>query len=111
MVVGMWAVFIVCLIGWLRVMSIAIQAMRISGCAMLTTIGKKTEITEEDTGYKITIPPGYTIADDSATEIKDGVVIKDESGNEFVWVPVPNAIANTEADITTMVITNNTQLQ
>ena len=34
MVVGMWAVFIVCLIGWLRVMSIAIQAMRISGCAM-----------------------------------------------------------------------------
>ena len=74
-------------------------------------IGKKytnkSEYSETDTGYKITIPGGYTIADDSATKIKDGVVIKDESGNEFVWVPVPNAIANTEADITTMV--NNKQ--
>ena len=74
-------------------------------------IGKKytnkSEYTEEDTGYKITIPGGYTVADDSATKIKDGIVVKDESGNEFVWVPVQNAIAETEADITTMV--NNKQ--
>ena len=78
------------------------------------TITAKSEYYETETGYKITIPEGYTITEDSATEIKDGIVITDSVdengksiGNEFVWIPVQNAIAETEADITTMV--NNKQ--
>ena len=67
------------------------------------TITAKSEYVEKDTGYKITIPAGYTIHKDSATNISDGIVIVDDDGNEFVWVPVPNAIANTEEEIETMV--------
>ena len=59
-------------------------------------ISKKSEYIEKDTGYKITIPAGYTIHNDSAINISDGIVIVDDDDeNEFVWVPVPNAIAET----------------
>ncbi len=36
----------------------------------------------------ITIPGGFRIADDSGTNVEDGIVIEDESGNQFVWIPV-----------------------
>ena len=52
--------------------------------------GKKynntTPITD-DSGDTLYIPGGFMIAEDSATEIDDGVVITDRT-SEFVWVPV-----------------------
>ncbi len=56
--------------------------------------GKKynntTPITD-DSGDTLYVPGGFKIAEDSATDIDDGVVITDGK-NEFVWVPVQNVI-------------------
>ena len=30
------------------------------------------------------------VTEDSATDADNGVVIQDEKGNEFVWIPVPD---------------------
>ena len=65
-------------------------------------VTQKTVIKEENTGYTITIPAGYKVTDDSATEIKDGIVVSDNEGNEFVWVPVQNAILDLSNDSTAL---------
>ncbi len=55
--------------------------------------------TESGTNKSITIPQGYTVleptedntvkyADNNNPKIDEGIVIKDDDGNEFVWVPV-----------------------
>ena len=50
--------------------------------------------TLEDTyGNQVTIPKGFKIADDSATEVTGGIVIEDATytntiGSQFVWIPV-----------------------
>ena len=55
------------------------------------TVPLNTEVTDLE-GNKITIPEGFKIrVDDStnnATKVADGIVIEDENGNQFVWVPV-----------------------
>ena len=33
------------------------------------------------------IPGGFHIAEDSATKVEDGIVIEDDIGNQFVWIP------------------------
>jgi len=44
-------------------------------------------------GDTATIPDGFEVSDKKDEQtIDDGLVIKDESGNEFVWVPVPDVI-------------------
>ena len=43
------------------------------------------------------IPAGFEILEEAST-IKDGLVIQDEQGNQFVWIPVKTAVANSEAD-------------
>ena len=62
------------------------------------TVPVNTEVTDSE-GNKITVPEGFKIrVDDStnnATKVTDGIVIEDESGNQFVWVPVGN-ISNGE---------------
>ena len=50
--------------------------------------------TLEDTyGNQVTIPKGFKIADDSATDVTGGIVIEDATytntiGSQFVWIPV-----------------------
>ena len=50
---------------------------------------KTTEI-KDDEGNSVWIPKNFGIDEDSATNQDEGIVITDEIGNEFVWVPVPD---------------------
>ena len=53
----------------------------------------KGYVFEEDTTIKddleneVRIPGGFHLAEDSATKVEDGIVIEDEDGNQFVWIP------------------------
>lgn len=38
------------------------------------------------------LPESFKIASDSATMVDEGIVVEDEEGNQFVWVPVPDVI-------------------
>ena len=51
--------------------------------------GQKLTTTDAN-GDKITIPVGFKIADDSATLVKDGIVVvaPEPDNSEFVWIPV-----------------------
>ncbi len=48
---------------------------------------------EKDTPIKddlqnvVKVPEGFKIAEDSATKVENGVVIEDNDGNQFVWIP------------------------
>jgi len=37
---------------------------------------------------KVVIPAGFRVSQESAENVKDGIVIADKSGNEFVWIPI-----------------------
>ncbi len=56
----------------------------------------KQEVFEENTpildenGKQVVIPGGFKIPTDSAKDVTEGIVIEDETGNQFVWVPVDN---------------------
>ena len=53
-----------------------------------------TTITDSCTpANSIRVPAGFKIAEDSALTVEDGIVIEDEDGNQFVWIP-----AKTEAE-------------
>ena len=56
------------------------------------------------------MPGGFKVAEDTGSTVKEGIVIEDTSGNQFVWIPVSNingdgsnkikVDANTEVEIT-----------
>ncbi len=48
---------------------------------------KIDESNEEKKTTAITIPAGFKIIEGDPSKINEGVVISDEAGNEFVWVP------------------------
>ena len=55
--------------------------------------GEKFEDTitiTDKNGEEVTIPGGFTVSPDSSDDVNGGIVIVDEQGNEFVWVPVPD---------------------
>ena len=65
------------------------------------TVDKNTKA-EDRYGNKITIPSGFKILVDSTTgytkddiDVTKGIVVEDENGNQFVWVPV-GTIKNAE---------------
>ena len=45
---------------------------------------------KDDNNKEVKIPAGFKIAEDSATDRADGIVIEDKDGNQFVWIPVDN---------------------
>ena len=58
----------------------------------------------EDETIEVPVPTGFTYLEGTG---EDGLVVKDASGNEFVWIPVPDASvmyeeATTEADAKTL---------
>lgn len=63
-------------------------------------IADKNETYTDDNGDKATIPKGFEILPEAPT-IEDGLVIQDEEGNQFVWIPVETPVADKEADGTT----------
>ena len=46
-----------------------------------------TTITD-DLDNEVTIPGGFHLDKDSGTKVEEGIVIEDDSGNQFVWIPV-----------------------
>ena len=75
----------------------SIQSLKTKG-----TVFKNTTTLEDTYGNQVTIPKGFKIASDSATDVTGGIVIEDATytntiGSQFVWIPVgteKNAIAN-----------------
>ena len=63
-------------------------------------IAEKNEEYEDGNGDEATIPKGFEILPEAPT-IEDGLVIQDEKGNQFVWIPVETPVADKEADGTT----------
>jgi len=49
-----------------------------------------TVTAQDDNGNQVVVPGGFKIAEDSGTNVQDGIVIEDARGNQFVWVPVSN---------------------
>ncbi len=45
---------------------------------------------EDALGNIVTVPGGFKIASDSGETVKEGIVIEDTIGNQFVWIPVSN---------------------
>ena len=58
------------------------------------TINSKYTDTTRETNNVVTIPAGYKMTDD-ASKIEDGIVIRDRAGNQWVWIPVDEAMADT----------------
>ena len=48
---------------------------------------EKDTTIKDDLQNEVRIPGGFHIAEDSATKVEDGVVIEDDVGNQFVWIP------------------------
>ena len=65
---------------------------------------KDTTTIKDDLNNDVTIPGGFHIAEDSGTKVEEGVVIEDNIGNQFVWIPV-GAYQTTDTDEPTK--TNN----
>ena len=66
----------------------SIQSLKTKG-----TVFKDTTTLEDTYGNQVTIPKGFKIADDSATEVTGGIVIEDATytktrESQFVWIPV-----------------------
>ena len=71
--------------------------------------GEKFENTTEirdDLNNDIPIPGGFHIPEDSGTSVEEGIVIEDDSGNQFVWIPVGEYKVSTTVN-TTGKLTNN----
>ena len=54
--------------------------------AKVDFVKEKTKVEFSD--GNVIIPEGFKIADVPASKVRDGVVIEDKDGNQFVWVPV-----------------------
>ena len=46
-----------------------------------------TTTIQDDLGNDVVIPGGFGVAEDSGTKVEEGIVIEDENGNQFVWIP------------------------
>ena len=54
---------------------------------------EKTVTYTDSEGNTATIPAGFKVGTgDSTSKVNEGLVVQDENGNEFVWVPVPVAV-------------------
>ena len=60
-------------------------------------IADKNETYTDANGDTATIPEGFEILEDAST-VDDGLVIQDEQGNQFVWIPVETPVSDTEED-------------
>ena len=60
-------------------------------------IANKNEEYTDENGDNATIPKGFEILPEAPT-VEDGLVIQDEEGNQFVWIPVETPVADKEAD-------------
>lgn len=59
-----------------------------------------TAILIDENGELGILPGGFRVSEDSVTDVKKGVIIVDEAGNEFVWVPVTDSTTMYEEEVT-----------
>ena len=52
-----------------------------------TKFDETTKLTD-DLDNPVTVPGGFNIAEDGGTKVEEGIVIEDDNGNQFVWIPV-----------------------
>ncbi len=55
----------------------------------------------DETGKGPYLPNNFTEVKDETSD--DSYIIKDESGNEFVWIPVETPVAKSEEELTTLI--------
>ena len=46
-----------------------------------------TTTIQDDLGNSVVIPGGFHLDADSGTKVEEGIVIEDDNGNQFVWIP------------------------
>lgn len=61
----------------------------VDGSKVAKTTAVKDKSTKPQTFY---IPQDFKLATGSPTKVDEGIVVEDERGNQFVWVPVPVTI-------------------
>ena len=79
-------------------------------------VQEENKVAEDENGNPITVPGGfkvvpdtedndvdYTYSGDKKPCVQDGIVIEDEEGNQFVWIPVGN-IKNKDGTTTTITL-------
>ena len=49
---------------------------------------ENTKTITDDLDNPVTIPGGFHLDKDSGTKVEEGIVIEDDDGNQFVWIPV-----------------------
>ena len=64
-----------------------------------------TEI-QDDLGNPVVIPGGFHIDKDSGTKVEEGIVIEDDAGNQFVWIPTGDYNVSTTIN-SSLKLTNN----
>ena len=65
---------------------------------------------KDNLGNIVWIPGGFGVADDSGVNVEDGVVIEDNAGNQFVWIPVGEYKVTTEKNSTGKLDRKSTRL-
>ena len=70
------------------------------------TILDTTTTIKDDLQNDVVIPGGFGVAEDSGTKVEEGIVIEDENGNQFVWIPTGEYNVSTTIDASGK-LTNN----
>ena len=53
---------------------------------------------KDDLENTVYIPGGFHLAEDSSTKVEGGIVIEDDAGNQFVWIPTGEYKVTEEVD-------------
>ena len=60
-------------------------------------LATKNEEIEDSLGNPVVIPKGFKFVGEDGDTVKEGIVIQDSEGNEFVWIPVSNIDGDNDA--------------
>ena len=81
-----------------------------TGKTLVTTVQEITEETvhgEDSLGNPVVIPGGFKFAGQPTDTVEHGIIIEDDEGNQFVWIPVSNTDgdnnASTQPDATDLI--------
>ncbi len=74
---------------------------------------KYTETTplKDDLDNVVYVPGGFKLAEDSGTKVEEGIIIEDDDGNQFVWIPTGKYKVSTTLSSTGTLINELTRRQ
>lgn len=65
----------------------------IDNSTQITLQNSQGETSEKNAGYTVSLPANFKVSNNTSEQkITDGIVLKDNSDNEYVWIPVDDAI-------------------